>query len=510
MIYNSTALLVLGDDDDIGVARRDIAAGEHLAEINGPARMAVPFGHKVALKPLTAGQPVRKYGQTIGVAKVGIQPGEHVHTHNMGMTEVTLAHEFAVDAREPERVAPEDTRSFMGFKRSSGRVGTRNYVAIISSVNCSATVCRAVAEHFKDREIMRRYPNVDGVVAFTHGSGCSSNGYAEGYSYLTRTLTGYARNPNVGAALFIGLGCETNQISLMLEEHRMEEQGRIRHFTTQGIGGTRRTIEAGIEAVEDLLALANADQRTEQPLGELTVALQCGGSDAYSGISANPALGYASDLLVRHGAAVILSETPEIYGAEHLLTRRAAEPAIARSLLARIDWWKEYTSRNGAELDNNPSHGNKEGGLTTILEKSLGAVAKGGTSRLNAVYEFAEPVTARGLVFMDTPGNDPVAVTGQVAGGANLICFNTGRGSTSGFKPAPCLKIASNTPMYERMIDDIDINCGNIVSGDETIQQAGTRIFEAVIQTASGGQTKSEEFGYGDNEFVPWVVGAVM
>ena len=510
MIYNSTALLVLGQDDDIAIARRDIAQGEHLDEIDGAARAPIPFGHKVALRALAQGQPVRKYGQTIGIAKADILPGDHVHTHNMGMTDVTLHHEFSVDAREPDYVAPEAARSFMGYKRASGRVGTRNYVAIISSVNCSATVCRAVAEHFKDREIMRRYPNVDGVVAFTHGSGCSSNGYAEGYSYLTRTLTGYARNPNVGAALFIGLGCETNQIALMLEEHAMEAGERIRQMSTQGVGGTRKTIEAAIAAVEELLAVANRDQRSSQPLSELVVALQCGGSDAYSGISANPALGYASDLLVRHGATAILSETPEIYGAEHLLTRRAADAGVAEALLARIDWWKHYTARNNAELDNNPSHGNKEGGLTTILEKSLGAVSKGGTSRLNAVYEFAQPVTAHGLVFMDTPGNDPVAVTGQVAGGANLICFTTGRGSTSGFKPAPCIKIASNTPMYERMSDDIDVNCGDIVSGDETIAEAGTRIFELVVRIASGEHTKSEDFGYGDNEFVPWVVGAVM
>jgi galactarate dehydratase len=296
----------------------------------------------------------------------------------------------------------------------------------------------------------------------------------------------------------------------MMEEHHLAAGPRLKMLNTQNSGGTRKTLETAIGAVEEMLELVNADKRTAQPLSELVVALQCGGSDAYSGISANPALGYASDLLVKHGGTAVLSETPEIYGAEHLLTRRAVSADVARELLTRIDWWRQYTERNGAELNNNPSHGNKAGGLTTILEKSLGAVAKGGTTQLNAVYEFAEPIVEKGLVFMDTPGNDPVAVTGQVAGGANLICFTTGRGSTSGFKPAPCIKIASNTPMYENMVEDIDVNCGTIVSGDESIEQAGTRIFEMLLSVASGSKSKSEEFGYGDNEFVPWVVGAVM
>lgn len=510
MLHNSNSILVLSEQDNIGVARRDIAEGEALAEIGATAQSPIPFGHKIALGEIAEGELVKKYGQVIGMAKADIGKGAHVHVHNLAMLDVDLQHEFSVDAFDPAYVSPDARRQFMGYERSSGKVGTRNYVAVISSVNCSATVCRMVAEHFRNPEIMKRYENVDGVVAFTHGSGCSSNGYAEGYSYLTRTLTGYARNPNVGGAIFIGLGCETNQISLMLEEHRLEIGDRIRMLNTQDVGGTRKTIETAVRAVEDMLELVNADRRTAQPLSELVVALQCGGSDAYSGISANPALGHACDLLVQHGATAVLSETPEIYGAEHLLTRRAASVEVATALLSRIDWWREYAGRNGAVLNNNPSHGNKAGGLTTILEKSLGAVAKGGSSRLNAVYEFAQQIAEKGLVFMDTPGNDPVAVTGQVAGGANMICFTTGRGSTSGFKPAPCIKIASNTAMYENMLEDIDVNCGAIVSGDETIEEAGARIFEMIVNVASGSETKSETLGYGDNEFVPWVVGAVM
>mgnify|MGYP001124723134 CR=1 FL=1 len=501
--------LRLNEGDNVLTAIEQLMPGDEVHGIR--VQGLIPPGHKLAACTIPAGNPVFRYGQVIGTASCDIPAGQHVHVHNLHMAD--LRHDYEFCTRTKDLPIDPDRDTFLGIRRPGSRVATRNYIGILTTVNCSATVARAVADHFR-RDInptaLEDFPNVDGVVALTHSTGCGMAAQGEAIDTLRRTLAGYARHANFHSVLLIGLGCETNQITLMLEEHAMETGARIRQMSTQGIGGTRKTIEAAISAVEDLLGVANEDRRSPQPLSELVVALQCGGSDAYSGISANPALGYASDLLVRHGATAILSETPEIYGAEHLLTRRAADAGIAEALLARIDWWKHYTSRNNAELDNNPSHGNKEGGLTTILEKSLGAVAKGGTSRLNAVYEFAQPVTAHGLVFMDTPGNDPVAVTGQVAGGANLVCFTTGRGSTSGFKPAPCIKIASNTPMYERMSDDIDINCGDIVSGDETISEAGARIFELVVRIASGEHTKSEDFGYGDNEFVPWVVGAVM
>jgi galactarate dehydratase len=290
----------------------------------------------------------------------------------------------------------------------------------------------------------------------------------------------------------------------------LSESPTFRTMNIQGIGGTRKTIEAASAVIREMLDDVDAARRTSEPVSELTLALECGGSDGYSGISANPALGYASDLLVRHGGTTILSETPEIYGAEHLLTRRAASPEVARKLLERIEWWRDHAERNKAELNNNPSFGNKAGGLTTILEKSLGAVAKGGTSKLNAVYEYAEPIKEKGFVFMDSPGYDPVAVTGQVASGANMICFTTGRGSTSGFKPAPCIKLATNTAMYEHMEDDMDLNCGGIITGEETIEQSGQRIFDKIVSVASGERTLSEQYDYGNNEFVPWQVGAVM
>lgn len=500
-------LIRLNPDDNVAVARSRIDPRE-TPEVEGLSIAGpIPRGHKVALADIESGEAVRKYGQIIGFASAPIAAGEHVHTHNLGVGDFMRDYAFCVDAQPITYV--DTPATFQGYRRPDGRFGTRNYIAVISSVNCSATVSRAVAAHFTP-EVMARYPGVDGVIGLTHGGGCAFNTKAEGYDYLTRTIAGYATHPNVGGVLMIGLGCETNQIPALLEREGLAESDRLRHMTIQAVGGTRRTVAEGIAAVEAMMPIVGAIQRETLPVSGLTLALECGGSDGYSGISANPALGYAADLLVRHGGTVILAETPEIYGAEHLLTRRAAKPEVAQKLLDRIEWWRDYAARNDAEMNNNPSHGNKAGGLTTILEKSLGAVAKGGIGTLQAVYEYAEKVTERGLVFMDTPGYDPVAVTGQVAGGANLIAFTTGRGSVSGFKPAPSLKLATNSEMYRHMSEDMDLDCGTIVSGEDTIEELGQRIFDAMLETASGKPTVSEALGYGDNEFVPWQVGAVM
>lgn len=468
------------------------------------------MGHKIALKAITVGEAILKYGQVIGHATRPIEAGEHVHSHNLAITDLHLQHEFCVDAIAPKLFPEADRATFQGYKRSDGRIGTRNYLAILSSVNCSATVSHAIARHFISSGELDAFPNVDGVAALTHGGGCAMDGQGEGYQILTRTMAGFARHPNVGAVLMVGLGCETNQIPAIVDAHSLIAGPTLRTMTIQATGGTRKTIEAGIEAVRTMLPVLNAHERSVQPASELMLALECGGSDGYSGISANPALGYASDLLVRHGGTAVLAETPEIYGAEHLLTRRAATPEVAQKLLDRIEWWRDYAARNKGSLDNNPSHGNKAGGLTTILEKSLGAVAKGGMSRLEAVYEYAERVTKRGFVFMDTPGYDPVAVTGQIAGGCNMLCFTTGRGSTTGYKPVPCIKLATNTPMYERMIEDMDLNCGEIVTGEKNIEEIGRQIFDKILAVASGERTHSEQNDYGDYEFVPWQVGAVM
>jgi altronate hydrolase len=502
-------LIFLSDVDNVAVARQEIAAGTSLTiglrHITTQERL--PAGHKVALQAIAAGEVVRKYGQVIGVATQAIEPGQHVHMQNLGMADAHLAHQVG-HAYVP--VTPlEPAASFDGYVRSNGRVGTRNYIGVIASVNCSASVCRYIADAFKGGA-MQAYPGVDGVVAITHNSGCGMSGTGEGIELLRRTLRGYADHPNFAGVLVIGLGCEVNQIAPLIESLGGRETGLFNALTIQAEGGTRETVEEGKNIVRDMLGLASRAQRTRVCASHLTVGLQCGGSDGYSGISANPALGAAVDLLVQHGGTAILSETPEIYGAEHLLTARAAAPAVADKLMTRLRWWEQYTSQHHGDMNNNPSPGNKTGGITTILEKSLGAVAKGGSTGLMAVYEYAEPVSAHGLVFMDTPGYDPVSATGQVAGGANLICFTTGRGSVYGCKPAPSLKLATNSPLYKRMSLDMDYNCGAIIDGSLTVAQAGAQIFQMMLDAASGKPTLSEQHGLGDNEFVPWQLGAVM
>jgi len=406
--------------------------------------------------------------------------------------------------------APAAPRSFMGFHRADGGVGTRNYLGILTSVNCSGSVARFIAEGVEKAGWLAGFPNVDGVVPIVHGTGCGMSGKDEGYDTLFRTLAGYARNPNFAGILLVGLGCEVMQVPDLIGKARMRADGNFRYMTIQQTGGTRRTIDRGMALLREMAEVANAARRQPAGLEHLMVGLQCGGSDGYSGITANPALGHASDLLVAHGGTTILSETSEIYGAEHLLTRRAVTPEVGARIVERIRWWEDYTARNGGEMDNNPSPGNKKGGLTTILEKSLGAVAKGGSAPLSQVYRFAEPITERGFVFMDSPGYDPTSVTGQIASGANLIAFTTGRGSVSGYKPTPCIKLATNTEMYDRMSEDMDINCGDIITEGVPLEQKGREIFELFLRVASGEQTKSEELGFGGAEFVPWAMGAVM
>ncbi|KAA0972634.1 altronate dehydratase [Aureimonas fodinaquatilis] len=507
-VNDVSATIILNQRDNVAVARLAVEPGTPVAP-GVIASATIPSGHKVAVRHIAAGEPVLKYGQVIGTASRAIEPGEHIHLHNLEMQDSDVRHEFAADGRETPLLPENERRTFEGYLRPDGQVGTRNYIGIISSVNCSATVSRAIADHFNRGGGLNGFDNVDGVVALTHGTGCAINMKTEGYQYLIRTLNGYARNPNFGGILMIGLGCETNQISFITEKYGLEEGPFLRTMTIQQLGGTRKTIEVASDIIKEMLPAVNAVKRTTQPLSKLKVALQCGGSDGYSGISANPALGYAADLIVENGGTAVLSETPEIYGAEHLLTRRATTPAVAQKLMDRIEWWREYTARHGAELNNNPSHGNKAGGLTTILEKSLGAVAKGGSMPLEAVYEYAELIDQTGFVFMDTPGYDPVAVTGQVAGGCQLVVFTTGRGSVSGFKPAPCIKVATNNEMYTHMSDDMDINCGGIVTGEDSIEASGQRIFDKIIAVASGEAPLSETYDYGDNEFVPWQLGAV-
>lgn len=504
----SGAVIRLHAADNVAVARRSLAAGELFGEAGQVALDPIAAGHKVAIGSIGAGRPVRRYGQVIGFAKRDIALGEHVHKHNLAMEGLSQDYGFAEDLRPAPPV--EKSETFLGIRRPDGRIATRNYIAVISTVNCSATVAKRVAHHFATSGELHDFSNVDGIVPLTHSFGCCIDHNGKGLGQLRRTIGGYLRHPNFAAVVIVGLGCEANQLKPLLASAGGHGSPQVAALVMQEVGGTQKTIDAAIAAVRKFLPAANDVERGPLPLSHLTVALQCGGSDGYSGITANPALGYAVDKLVAHGGTAILSETPEIYGAEHLLTRRAVSREVGEKLLDRIRWWEAYAEREQGSLDNNPTPGNLAGGLTTILEKSLGAVAKSGTTPLTSVLQYAEPVDAHGLVFMDAPGYDPMGATGQIASGANLVAFTTGRGSCFGAKPAPVLKIATNTAIYERMSDDMDVNCGSILDGESSVERMGEEIFAKLIALASGNKSKSEDLGIGDEEFVPWMIGAQM
>lgn len=514
-LASASPVLRLHPADNVVVARRTLKAGTSISDGGGLLTLAVtiPAGHKAAVVAIPRGGRILKYGQTIGFARTAISPGEHVHVHNVELGTLGLDYAFGADYRPVDHYPAAGGQTFPGFARPGGKVGTRNYLAVISSVNCSASVSNYVRDHFRTADFQRQFPNVDGVVAFTHKSGCA-NDPGDPTRLLQRVLAGMARHPNIGGYVLIGLGCEVNQVQqLMRNEHldqlRPGEQAPAT-MNIQTVGGVRKTVEAAIQAVEKLLPRANDVRRTPQPLSKLVLAMNCGGSDGNSGITANPALGFASDELVRHGAASVLGETPEIYGAEHLLTRRAVTREVGEKLVALVHWWEAHAKLHGVSIDNNPSYGNKEGGLTTIYEKSLGAVAKAGQSPLAAVYHYADEINVPGLGFMDTPGFDPVSMTGLIAGGASVGVFTTGRGSVYGCKPSPCLKVATNTPLYQWMEDDMDINAGTILDGTETVEQVGRRIFEKIVAVAGGERTKSELAGVGDEEFAPWLLGPTL
>ena len=513
--YAITDVVQLHPQDNVCVAARNLQVGEVISvdDRSFTVTEEVRLGHKIALTDIASGEAVRKYGQIIGFMTHEVNSGEHVHSHNLGLGEFET--EYASATEIPPTPDPLTGRTFQGYRRADGKAGTRNYLAVISTVNCSASVSKYVAERF-DSAALKEFPNVDGVVAFKHNTGCGMQFGGLNHQYLNRVMGGIARHPNIGAYLLIGLGCEQGAMGYLMEDQRLiqiEGTGssveRPPVFSMQDMGGTVRTAEAAIEKVAELLPQANDAQREPISASEIILATECGGSDGNSGITANAALGCASDMIVASGGTTILAETSEIYGAEHLLTRRARTPEVAEKLLERIEWWKWYAKTFGAELDNNPSVGNKEGGLTTIAEKSLGAVAKAGSSALEEVYHYAEPVTSKGFVVMDTPGFDPPSVTGMVAGGANVCVFTTGRGSCFGCKPTPSIKVASNSPMFERMRDDMDIDAGTVLAG-RTVEQVGAEIYDKILAVASGEQPKSEQHGIGDEEFVPWVVGPVL
>jgi altronate hydrolase len=507
---NVSSIIVLHDRDNVGICKVVLPAGVLLPEKDVTLQNDIPAMHKVAIRNIAVGEPILKYGQPIGFANRDITAGEHVHVHNCVMGQLEKDYGFCEEAKATEFVPTTKQATFQGYKRVNGKTGTRNYLGILTTVNCSATVAKAIAQHFTFSGELNQYSNIDGVVAMTHDSGCGMRSDGEGYDTLRRTFNGYAGHPNFGGVMMVGLGCETMQIQRVMEECGLAHSKTFTAYTIQDVGGTRLAIEKGIETLRTMLPLVNQCQRETVSASELIIGLQCGGSDALSGVTANPALGIAGDILVRHGGTVILSETPEIFGAEHLLTRRAETPAIAQKLLDRIEWWKNYTARNDFELNNNPSPGNKAGGLTTIIEKSLGAQAKSGSTNLRDVFLYAEDITTKGFVFMDSPGYDPVSATGQVASGAQILCFTTGRGSAFGCKPAPSIKLATNSKIYTHMQEDMDINCGKVSDGEISLEESGQEIFEEILAVASGKKTKSELLGYGDNEFIPWKIGAIV
>ncbi len=507
-----TPALRLHADDDVAIALVPLGTGRRIEVAGQRVRVAADIGpgHKVALRGVEPGQPLRRYGQVIGFATKPIGPGDHVHTHNLAVGDMQLDYQFSTDIRAIPLVPPEQRRTFMGYRRQRGRAGTRNTIVIISTVNCAAHAVRTIAARAR-AELLPRFPNVTDVVGLAHKNGCGTRDGSPELHMLQRTLAGFARNPNVAGYLFVGLGCEVNQFETLLESQRAW-LGDVRlppYIGIQDAGGVAGAVEEGLREVAALLPRADQRRREPLPVSELALALQCGGSDGFSGVTANPALGHAVDLLVAQGGTAVLSETPEVYGAEHLLTRRAVSRAVGEKLIERIRWWEEYTARAGFVIDNNPAPGNKAGGLTTIYEKSLGAVAKGGSMPLQAVYEYAEPITDNGFTFMDTPGYDPVSATGQVAGGCNLLAFTTGRGSCFGFKPVPSIKIATNSATYERMRSDMDINAGRILEG-ASVEEVGREIFEMLIAVASGAPSLSEAQGIGEEEFNPWILGATM
>ena len=503
----NTKAIILNENDNIVIALENMNAGQYLKQFALTIDAPILSGQKIAKIDISENSPIYKYGTIIGFADSNILKGQVLTNSNVIFKEFIREHDYCAKYEPTRFVNASSERSFMGFKRDDGRVGTRNYIAVVSTVNCSATVVHEIAAYFTN-EKLKNYSNIDGVAAFSHSTGCGMELSGEPMNLLHRTLGGYINHPNVASSLVVGLGCERCQVGGLFQSQGIAETNKLRTLVMQENGGTTATIKAGIKCIEGMLEEANKIERIATPLSSLMVGLQCGGSDAFSSLSANPALGKAVDILVAHGGTAILSETPEIYGVENTLTARAINSNVAEKLMNRVNWWKDiYSVGRDVQINGTVSPGNQKGGLANILEKSLGSAMKGGTTGLMEVYNYAEKVDKKGFVFMDTPGFDPVSATGQIAGGANLIAFTTGRGSCFGAKPSPSIKLATNSNLYERMNEDMDINCGAVIDGEKNIEEMGKEIFEEFISFASGKKTKSEVLNLGRHEFAPWQIG---
>jgi len=505
----SSELILLNPKDNVAVARQALCSGHMVTDHDVTCKSDIPAGHKIAIASIEKNAPVFKYGSIIGYAAEKIEKGDHIHSHNLFMEDISREYTPGSDKIDTKLIEASKRATFDGYVRKNGKVGTRNYIGILSTVNCSASVSQFIAAE-ANKTLCDRFDTIDGFVGVSHGDGCCATIGGEGLDILQRTLAGFARNPNFGGILVVGLGCEVNLVTSFMDTMQLSEGTFLKTLNIQDLGGTRKTIARAMEMIEIMLPKVAEARREPVSAEHIVLGLECGGSDAYSGITSNPSLGAAADLVVQNGGTVILAETPEIYGAEHLLIQRAVTDQVADKLIDKIKWWESYTKKHNAQINNNPTPGNKAGGLTTILEKSLGAVAKAGTTNLNDVFSYAHPVTTKGMVFMDTPGYDIVSITGMIAGGANMVCFTTGRGTVVGFKPVPTLKLSSNTAMYDRLSDDIDINCGPVIDQGLSVEQMGEKIFLSILDTASGKPSKSEELGFGDHEFVPWHIGAVL
>ncbi|MCK8786230.1 altronate dehydratase family protein [Roseomonas sp. NAR14] len=494
--------------DNVLVARLPVPAGTSVPSENTVTREDVPAGHKIAARWIAKGEKVLKYNTVIGYAAENLPPGTWMHSHNILFDAVEKDYAFGRDYVPTEYVPAAQRATFQGIVRADGRVGTRNYVGVFVLGNAGGTAARRIAGWFTT-ERLADFPMVDGVVPYVHGQGDAVERSGEPLALLHRTLAGTIRHANTAAALVIAAGSEVDNLHGFLRAQGIEPGPTLRTLVIGETGGVRRAVEAGTALVREMLPAANDVRRRPVSVEHLTIGMQCGGSDGFSGLSANPALGAAMDILIRHGGTAILSETGEIFGAEHTLTQRAVTPEVGRKLVERMEWWLRYADGRDTQINGRVSPGNNAGGLANILEKSLGGSKKGGNSPLMEVYRYAEQVTTHGLVFMDTPGYDPVSATGQIAGGANMIMFTTGRGSCFGSVPAPTIKLASNTPMYERMKSDMDINCGVIIDGESTVAAMGERIFAQLLRHASGERTRSELAGMGRDEFVPWPIGVL-